>query len=183
MQHDTWKQILQSVANATLMLAIMLMLSGAFLVHKIHSLTAEVISNVKVDLLEAIDKDVETAAKTLKQGERDLQGIAQRLESIEKYPERLLTPDAQRTINLLLSELNRLNGTLKQVVSNREALTDRAIHTLASEFAQTYIAIRNCRIAPNTPFKNSPPRLNKRKLAPSHRESLFRNTPMKQGRV
>lgn len=150
---DGWKSFLVPLVNATLVLAILLAVSGTVLVYKVHSFATDVISDVKVGLLRDMDNDIRLIKRSFQDGERDLRRIAARLDAITKNPEITLSPEIQQDIRSLRTEVDVLNQRLGELASNREALTDHAIHTLASSFAQAYIDMRRCHVEATAPAR------------------------------
>lgn len=142
---QTWKDFLQSLLNATLVLGIIFALSGLVLVSKVHSFAADVLSDVKVALLNDMDSDIALVARSFQDGERDLRRVGTELEKIMSHPEITLSPQIQHDLKALQNEVGALNKHLEKLASDHDALTDHAVQTLASSFAQAYIEIRGCR--------------------------------------
>lgn len=140
-----WKEFLQSLLNATLVLGIIFALSGIFLVSKVHSFAVDVLSDVKVALLHDMDNDIALLARSFQDGERDLRRVGTDLEKIMSHPEITLSPQIQQDLKALRNEVRGLNKRLEKLASDHEVLTDNAVRTLASSVAQAYIDIRGCR--------------------------------------
>ena len=140
-----WKQFLLSLVNATLLLAIVLAVLGLVLLNKVESFIADIISDVKFGLLQEIDKDITQVAGAIRSTEEDLRLIAQRLDMVLERPTITLSPDVQREIRSVKTELKALRVGITQLTSSHEALSDHAIRKIAATIAETYIDLRHCR--------------------------------------
>ena len=109
--NERLKQFLLSLLNATLLLGIILAVTGIILISKVESFTASVISQVKFAALEDIDKDVKDVAAAIYAAERDLKTIASRLGEIVDKPDIVLSADLRQELHSLRDELQSLQKT------------------------------------------------------------------------
>lgn len=138
------KSLLLALVNATLMLAIILTVAGIFLLYKVQSFTADVISDVKIELLREIDEEIEGVSETVKAGERNLRRISERLDEIIRRPEVTLSPAVEEDIRSLSAELKALRQSVNKLTESRNAMSDEAIRKVFAALADTYIRIRKC---------------------------------------
>ena len=81
------KQFLLSLVNATLVLGIILVVLALVLLNQAESFTANVISDVKLGLLEEIDTDIKDVVGSIRSTEEELRVVANRLKQIVDQPE------------------------------------------------------------------------------------------------
>ena len=138
------KDLLLALVNATLILAIILTITGIILLRKVESFAADVVSDVKIEVLRDIDKEIEDVAATVKAGERNLRRISERLDEITQRPDITLSPETQQDIRSLSAELKALKQSVSRLTASRNALSDEAIRRFFAALSETYIEMRKC---------------------------------------
>ena len=144
------KQFLLSLVNATLVLGIILVVLALVLLNQAESFTANVISDVKLGLLEEIDTDIKDVVGSIRSTEEELRVVANRLKQIVDQPEITLSPEIRAEITSIDAELGALKQEVTKFLSSHESLSDEAVQRIAATIAEAYIGIRGCRRTPQS---------------------------------
>lgn len=145
---DRLKQFLLSLLNATLMLGIILVLLALFLVYRVETFTTNVVSEVKLGLLEEVDADVRQVVGAIRATDRDLREVADKLDRFVERPEITLSPELRQEIGALDAKLTDLRDGVTRFLSSHDAVSDQAVRDIASRLAESYLALRHCRVQP-----------------------------------
>lgn len=139
------KQFLLSLVNATLMLAIILVLLGLLLLNQAESFANDVVSDVKFALLKEIDTDVQLVVESIRATDRDLRAVEAQLKALVEQPEITLSPEIRADISAVNAKLDQLTAGVSKLLNSHDSLSDQSVRRIASTVAETYIAARHCK--------------------------------------
>lgn len=141
------KTFLLALINATLILGIIFATCAILLVTKVERFTDNIITDVKFDLLQEIDKDVRQLVGSIRKGEEDLRLITERLDKLTTTPEITLSPQLQNDVRRLHVDIRSLQRSVTLLTLSHVEISDRTIREIAASLANAYITARNCPVS------------------------------------
>lgn len=130
--------VLRPFVNATLVLAIVLVLAALSLVHSTRSFVDDTLADVKIGLLREIDKDAETLIADLRIGAAEYDKLQADIAALAQHPDLVLDPETRRSLRQIESDTHRIATDLDRIASGHIDLSQKTLERMAMALVRAY---------------------------------------------
>ena len=139
------RKLLQCLANATLVLSIILVSLAIWLVYKVENFAADLIANVDMGVIEAVEGDLRNAVVEFRGLRDDLDTLNDRLAQVIDDPDSTLSPGMRQELAVITSDVAQINMTLARLTEVDRRLSDRQIREIGRGLTEAVVEGLGCR--------------------------------------
>ena len=139
------RKLLQCLANATLVLSIILVSLALWLVYKTQNFAAELIANVDMGAIEAVEGDLRNAVVEFRGLRDDLGTLNDRLAQLIDNPNSTLSPAMRQELDAIGADVAQINMTLARLTEVDRRLSNRQIREIGRELTEAVVEALDCR--------------------------------------
>ena len=139
------RKLLQCLANATLVLSIILVSLALWLVYKVENFAADLIANVDMGVIEAVEGDLRNAVVEFRGLRDDLGTLNDRLAQVIDDPDSTLSPAMRQELDTIGADVAQINMTLARLTEVDRRLSDRQIREIGRGLTEAVVEGLGCR--------------------------------------
>ena len=143
--NDRVRILLQSLLNATLLLAVILTLAVWGLICKVEGIANGLLAQATTSVLREARHDVDDVIASIAAVDEDLKQLISQISKVVEEPVELLSERDIQILNSVRSQVVKTNRLIARISDPYGSLSDRTIERAAAIAADTIISIRNCR--------------------------------------
>lgn len=130
--------------NATLVLAIVLVVAMLWFVDAAQSLVDDTLNDVKFGLIEELDDDAKLLMAEIRKGVAEFDTLRADIARIADHPADLIDPQIRHSIKAVENDANRIAHDLDRIASGHVDLSQESLERIAVSLVRAYSEIRGC---------------------------------------
>lgn len=139
------RQFLLSLANATLLLAIVLVVLVLWLFYKVEDVAADLVTMVDMRVVELVEDDIRDAVTEIHGLRDDLGTLNDQLTQLIEHPEIKLSPEIRDELDAINTQAAQIDKAVTRLTDFDRDLSDRQIREIGKALAEVVINARGCR--------------------------------------
>jgi hypothetical protein len=139
------RQFLISLVNATLLLAIILVLLVLWLVYKVEDVAADLVTKVDMGLVELVEGDIRDAVAGIQGLRDDLGALNDELAQLIDHPGITLSPDIREELDAINAQAAQIDKAVARLTDFDRDLSDRQIREIGNVLSEAVVNARRCR--------------------------------------